>query len=103
MGTKQGSGGPQGSRDVTLLCVHLVLVPIWVVALFMGGIMTGGLERGLLFGLVGALVGAADIGYRVNLVLSRRRSPPTPPQATIKPAEPPGVAPETRITDRPSR
>jgi hypothetical protein len=94
MGTKPGSGRPQGSRDVIILCAHLVLVPLWVLALFMGGIMTGGLERGLLYGLVGALVGAADIGYRVWLVLSRHRSPTAPPQGTIKRDGPPGVAPD---------
>jgi hypothetical protein len=81
--------------------VHVVLVPLWVLALFMGGIMTGGFERGLSYGLVGALVGAADIGYRVRLVLTRRRSPPTPPQSTIKPDELPRVAPDRRTESLP--
>ena len=88
MGTSQGSGRPLGSRDVIVLVVYFVGVPLWVVVMM----MTSGVELGLLCGLLGVAV----LVHRVWLVLSKHRSPPTPPQATIKPDEPPGVAPNRR-------
>jgi hypothetical protein len=93
MGTSQGSGRPLGSRDVIVLVVYFVGVPLWVVVMM----MTARVELGLLCGLVGVGV----LVHRVWLMLSKHRSLPTPPQATIKPDEPPGAAPDHRIESLP--
>jgi hypothetical protein len=70
------------------LWVYGLLIALWVVVM----IMAAGVELGLLCGLLGVVV----IGYRLKLMLSKRRLAPTPPQATIKPDEPPGGAPDRR-------
>jgi hypothetical protein len=78
--------------------VFVILCAVWTVNL----IMMIGVELGLIIGL---LCSAAVIAPRLKWL--RELRPPAkadePPEAAIEPDEPPGVAPETRITDRPSR
>jgi hypothetical protein len=98
MGTNQGNGRPQGSHRPVLFLVYVILCAVWTV----GQIMYWGVELGLLIGL-----GLSAVVIAPRLKWLRKPPPPAkpalPPEPTIKPDEPPGVALETRVTDRPSR